>query len=73
MKTFKPMKLGVLTRTFELDRKHYFIPTILVLFEIRPERRLLADPRQTLEGRREIEADLDAASLGKARDVPPQR
>jgi uncharacterized protein YjbI with pentapeptide repeats len=37
------MKLGVLTRTFELDRKYYFVPTILVLFEIGPERRLASE------------------------------
>ncbi len=43
MKTFKPMKLGVLTRTFELDRKHYFVPTILVYCELGPERRLLPE------------------------------
>ncbi|UQA57636.1 DUF2169 domain-containing protein [Polyangium aurulentum] len=37
------MKLGVLTRTFELDRKHYFVPTILVLCDLGPERRLLPE------------------------------
>ncbi|EYF05091.1 DUF2169 family type VI secretion system accessory protein [Chondromyces apiculatus] len=56
MKTIKPLKLGVLTRTFELDRKHYFVPTILVLCDLAPLRRLLP------------EADLwrlAAAELGK--------
>lgn len=37
------MKLGVLTRTFELDRKHYFVPTVFVLCELGPERRLLSE------------------------------
>ena len=50
------MKLGVLTRTFELDRKHYFVPTLLVLCDLGPERRLLP----------EVELwRLSAAELGK--------
>lgn len=43
MKTIKPMKLGILTRTFELDRKHYFVPTVLAFCEIGPERCLLPE------------------------------
>lgn len=43
MKTIKPMKLGVLTRTFELDRKCYFVPTVLVLCDFGPEPRLLPE------------------------------
>lgn len=50
------MKVGVLTRTFELDRKYYFVPTVLVLCHIGPERRLFAD----------VEAwRLSASELGK--------
>ncbi|MDI3290150.1 DUF2169 domain-containing protein [Polyangium sp. 15x6] len=37
------MKLGVLTRTFELDRKHYFVPTIFVFCELGPARNLLSE------------------------------
>lgn len=37
------MKVGVLTRTFELDRKHYFVSTIFVLCELGAARRLLPD------------------------------
>ncbi|AKT40636.1 DUF2169 family type VI secretion system accessory protein [Chondromyces crocatus] len=37
------MKLGVLTRTFELDHKYYFVPTILVLCDLGAERRLLPE------------------------------
>jgi uncharacterized protein YjbI with pentapeptide repeats len=43
LKTFKPTKLGILTRTFELDRKHYFVPTILVFCELGFERRLVPE------------------------------
>jgi len=43
VKTFKPMKLGILTRTFELDRKFYFVPTVLVFCDLGPDRRLLPD------------------------------
>lgn len=43
MKTIKPMKLGVLTRTFELDRKHYFVPTVLAYCDLGPERCLLPE------------------------------
>jgi hypothetical protein len=37
------MKLGILTRTFELDRKHYFVPTVLAFCELGPERRMLPE------------------------------
>jgi uncharacterized protein YjbI with pentapeptide repeats len=37
------MTLGVLTRTFELERKHYFVPTVMVLCDIGQERRLRPD------------------------------
>ncbi|MBK9263894.1 MAG: DUF2169 domain-containing protein [Polyangiaceae bacterium] len=43
MKTIKPMKLGILTRTFELDRKHYFVPTVLVFCDLGPERCLFPE------------------------------
>ncbi len=43
MKTIKPMKLGILTRTFELDRKHYFVPTVLAFCELGPERVMLPE------------------------------
>jgi uncharacterized protein YjbI with pentapeptide repeats len=43
LKTFKPTKLGILTRTFELEHKHYFVPTILVYCELGPERRIFPD------------------------------
>lgn len=43
MKTIKPMKLGILTRTFELDRKHYFVPTVLAFCELGPDRRMLPE------------------------------
>lgn len=43
MKTIKPFKLGVLTRTFELDRKHYFVPTVLVFCELGLERCLFPE------------------------------
>jgi uncharacterized protein YjbI with pentapeptide repeats len=56
LKTFKPLKLGVLTRAFELDRKHYFVPTILVLCELGPSLRLF--PEMDLWG-------IVAAELGK--------
>jgi uncharacterized protein YjbI with pentapeptide repeats len=50
------MKLGVLTRTFELERKHYFVPTVMVLCEIGPDRRLRPD----------VEAwQISAADLGR--------
>lgn len=38
MKTVKPLKLGILTRTFELDRKHYFVPTVVAYCDLGPER-----------------------------------
>lgn len=43
MKTIKPTKLGILTRTFEIDHKHYFVPTVLVFCDLGPERCLLPD------------------------------
>ncbi|HRI70750.1 MAG TPA: DUF2169 domain-containing protein, partial [Polyangium sp.] len=43
MKTIKPMKLGILTRTFELDRKHYFVPTVLAFCDLGPERCLMPE------------------------------
>lgn len=44
LKTIKPFKLGVLTRTFELDHKHYFVPTILAYCDLGPERCLFPEP-----------------------------
>jgi uncharacterized protein YjbI with pentapeptide repeats len=38
VKTIKPFKLGILTRTFELDHKHYFVPTVLAFCDLGPER-----------------------------------
>lgn len=43
MKTIKPLKLGILTRTFELERKHYFVPTVLAYCDLGPERCLLPE------------------------------
>lgn len=43
MKTIKPFKLGILAKTFELDRKHYFVPTILALCDFGPAPRLIAE------------------------------
>jgi hypothetical protein len=50
------MKLGILTRTFELDRKHYFVPTVLALCDFGPDRCLYPEPELW---------QLSASELGK--------